>query len=145
MSMTRALRLSCAAALTAATLTLTAAPAGAATDPKAAASEALGRGDGAAAAQAIRDANAAADPDALAQIIYDGGVIAVDAGKGNAFSDAVPVAFTQGGVTFVDANQAFRVAFGVVLANGVTPEQGRVGGLAIIKTEAAYVSSGNIS
>jgi hypothetical protein len=120
-------------------------PATAATDSKAAASEALGRGDGAAAAQAIRDADASADPEALAEIIYDGGVIAVDSGKGDAFSDAVPVAFVDGGVSFVNANQAFRVAFGIVMANGVTPEQGRVGGLAIIKTEAAYVSTGKIT
>lgn len=120
-------------------------PATAATDPQAQASEALGRGDGAAAAQAIRDADASADPEALAEIIYDGGVIAVDSGKGDAFSDAVPVAFLDGGVSFVNANQAFRVAFGIVMANGVTPEQGRVGGLAIMKTEAAYVSSGKLS
>ena len=117
----------------------------AATDSHAAASEALGRGDGAAAAQAIRDADASADPEALAEIIYDGGVIAVDAGRGDAFSDAVPVAFLDGGVSFVNANQAFRVAFGIVMANGVTPEQGRVGGLAIMKTEAAYVSSGKLT
>lgn len=141
----RTVRLFSVAALTALTLATGVTPAGAATDPKAAASEALGRGDGAAAAQAIKDANASANPDALAEIIYDGGVIAVDNGKGDAFADAVPVAFLDGGVSFVDANQAFRVALGIVTANGVTPEQGRVGGAAIVKTEAAYVSTGNIS
>lgn len=120
-------------------------PATAATEPRAEASEALGRGDGAAAAAAIRDADAAADPEALAEIIYNGGVIAVDSGRGDAFSDAVPVAFLDGGVSFVNANQAFRVAFGIVMANGVTPEQGRVGGLAIVKTEAAYAGSGKLS
>lgn len=145
MKTTLALR-SAGALLTAAALVgVGGSPATAATDSKAAASEALGRGDGAAAAQAIRDADASADPEALAEIIYDGGVIAVDSGKGDAFSDAVPVAFVDGGVSFVDANRAFRVAFGIVMANGVTPEQGRVGGLAIIKTEAAYVSTGKIN
>lgn len=146
MARTRALRRSGAAVLTAAALTLAAAgPAGATGDSEAAASAALGRGDGAAAAQAIREADVAADPEALAEIIYDGGVIAVDSGQGDAFSDAVPVAFVDGGVSFVTANEAFRTAFGIVLANGVTPEQGRVGGLAILKTEAAYVSTGKIS
>ncbi|WP_019873738.1 hypothetical protein [Sporichthya polymorpha] len=144
MTRTRGLRRSAAAVLTAAALTLSAAPAGAASDPKAAASQALGRGDGAAAAAAIREANVAADPATLAEIIYDGGVIAVDAGKGDAFADAVPVAFVDGGVSFVNANEAFRHAFGIVAANGVTPEQGRVGGTAIVKTEAAYASTGNV-
>jgi hypothetical protein len=74
----------------------------------------------------------------LADIIYNAGVIAVDSGKGDAFSDALPIAYLRGGVTQQVANRSFQLAAMTVFQRGATPEQGRVGALAVLKTNAAY-------
>ena len=119
------------------------APAATAVDHRAEAAAALGRGDGQAAADAIKAAYISGDAEALAEVIYAGGVLAVKADKGDAFSDAVPVAFMGASVTFTTANRAFSSAAGTFLQNSPTPEQGRAGFLTIVKTEAAYASTGS--
>lgn len=67
-------------------------------------------------------------------------MIAVDHGKGDAYSDALPIAYIQGRVSYGVANESFAYAAITVVTSGVTPEQGRVGGLAVIKTNAAYLT-----
>jgi hypothetical protein len=75
----------------------------------------------------------------LADIIYDAGTIAVNSGKGDAYSDALPVAYLHGGVTQLVAERSFSLAAFTVLERGATPEAGRVGTLAVLKTNAAYL------
>ena len=75
----------------------------------------------------------------LADIVYDAGKIAVGAGKGEAYSDALPVAYLHGGVTQAVADRSFSLAAFTVLESGATPEEGRVGTLAVLKTNATYL------
>ena len=114
------------------------------TTPQAAAAAALGRGDGPTAAQIIARAGFATKPAVLAEIIYGGGVLAVDANQGNAFAHAVPVAFVHGTVSLVTANLAFKEAAIIVAREGAKDIPALVpqlapGGLAIIRTELAYL------
>lgn len=140
----RHLRTGLAGAVAAVVIAATGAPALAASNPQTEATRALGRGDGAAAAQIIARSGLFANPAALASIIYGGGVIAVDADKGNAFAQAVPVAFVRGKVTLVTANLAFEQAALIVGQEGAKDVAALVpqlapGGLAIIRTELAYL------
>jgi hypothetical protein len=107
------------------------------------AAQALGRGDGATAAQILSRNGYSSQPAILAEIIYDGGVIAVASGKGNSFAQAVPVAFVRGGVSFVTANTTFEQAVIIVASEGSKDVGALVpqlmpGGLAVVRTELAY-------
>lgn len=106
------------------------------------AAAALGHGDGVAAANIIAQHGYAQSPWVLGDIIYAGGVIAVDGKRGNAFAEAVPVAFLRGGVTYIKANEAFEYAALTVFQKGydigTLAPQLMPGGLAILRTEAAY-------
>ncbi len=113
-------------------------PATAQAGPREDAAAALGAGDGMTAGRIIL-ANYSTQPAVLADIIYDAGTIAVNSGKGDAYSDALPVAYLHGGVTQLVAERSFSLAAFTVLERGATPEAGRVGTLAVLKTNAAYL------
>ena len=113
-------------------------PATAQAGPREDAAAALGAGDGLSAGRIIL-ANYSTQPAVLADIIYDAGKIAVGAGKGDAYSDALPVAYLHGGVTQAVADRSFSLAAFTVLERGATPEEGRAGTLAVLKTNAAYL------
>jgi hypothetical protein len=113
-------------------------PSTAAASPRDDAAQALGHGDGVTAGRIIL-ARYSTQPVVLADIIYDAGKIAVGSGNGDAYSDALPVAYLRGGVSQEVANRSFGFAAMTVMQRGVTPEEGRVGTLAVLKTNAAYM------
>lgn len=127
-------------AVTAALLALV--PAAQAADVRQQISQALADGDGATAATLIKSRNYQGEPQVLGDLIYDAGAIAVEQGTGDPFSDAVPVAFLGARVPYGVANLAFAGGGRTAVVRGLTPEQGRVGGTAVAKTNAAYITSG---
>lgn len=108
-----------------------------------AATEAVGAGDGEAAARIIAANGLATRPAVLGRIIYDAGVLAVRADLGDEFSQAVATAFVDGGVSFATANSAFAHGSLLVIAGAPTdPQLLREigpGGVAILRTELAYL------
>lgn len=108
-----------------------------------AATRAIGAGDGDRAAQIIAANGLAARPAVLGRIIYEAGVLAVEADLGDEFSQAVATAFVDGGVSFATANSAFLHGSLLVIAGAPTDPQLLheigPGGFAILRTELAYL------
>ncbi|KQY60121.1 hypothetical protein ASD11_11555 [Aeromicrobium sp. Root495] len=139
--MTRALPRSLALAVASAGLSLgLAAPASA--SPTDDVKTALGAGDGPRAARLIASSGFATQPAVLADLIYGGGVIAVRDGHDEAFTEAVAVAFVDGGVSPATAQLAFADAATLVASNAANDPQIlqelAPGGVAILRTELRY-------
>jgi hypothetical protein len=131
-------------ALVTAAAALALAPAAHAADARQQISQALAAGDGESAATLIKARGYQLEPQALGDIIYDGGALAVHNGTGTAFTKAVPVAYLEAGVPYAVANLSFAYGGRTAVVNGLTPEQGLVGGTAVANTNAAYLSSGAV-
>lgn len=118
-------------------------PASGEEDPVVDAQQAIGAGDGTRAAEIIRDHGLADDPDALAEIIYRGGVIAVREGNDDEFTHAVAEAFVDGGVDVVTAQLAYAHGVLLVAANAAHDplllQELAPGGIAALRTELAYL------
>ncbi|HEY0448692.1 hypothetical protein [Actinophytocola sp.] len=107
-------------------------------DPTQAIAVALADGDGRLAAQLIAASGFGTQPDKLGHTIFVGGNLAVAAGSGEAYRDAVAYGFTRGGVSLANATLTFSAAATEVVAAGLTPEQALVGGTTVVQTYEAY-------
>lgn len=133
----------CLSILATALTILVAAPVSGVEDPVVEAQQAIGAGNGARAAEIIRDQGLANDPKALAEIIYRGGVIAVREGNDDEFTHAVAEAFVDGGVDVLTAQVAYAHGVRLVAANAAYAPQllqeVAPGGVAALRTELAYL------
>lgn len=98
----------------------------------------LAAGDGAGAAGQIRAGGLANDPTVLANILYQGGLYAVESGSGDAYARAVAYALPHGGVTLATANVTFGIAGFQAGSGMLSPAELSAGSQAIALTYVAY-------
>jgi len=103
---------------------------------------ALAKGDKEGAVALLKKFTLVADPKALAELLWLGGIASSDANTGQIFAKTVAYAFPHAGVSIGDASTSFQFAATRAAEQGVTFEQGAIGFRAITETYAAYFAQG---